>query len=397
MFGYQAGYSNTTGIRTTAIGRKALYANTTGNDNSALGHDALVNNTTGGSNTAIGSAALLSNTTASNNTAVGYQAAYTQSNAFAAGVTAVGYLAGYSNDTGPQLFVGGESGYATTTGESNTALGAYRTLYANTTGAYNVAVGREALRNNTTASQNTAMGYQAGFSNNIGVQNTFIGGRSGYSNTTSSDNTYLGWQAGYSRTGSGNTAVGQYAGRNGTTGVDNTLIGRNAGYKITTGSNNTVLGMYDGNQNNLDIRTLSNNIVLSDGDGVPRMHYHDAYNAWNAYGGDNALRIGMDHDVYISLADNSTVALTDAMCGATLVCVYERANGDGAVYWANYRVGTYLQQAMAVSYGFTTTSGNAGTINLYKSSASHTLTLENKTGTTLTFCVSLFGSALMKT
>ena len=32
-------------------------------------------------------------------------------------------------------------------------------------------------------------------------------------------------------------------------------------------SNNTIIGSYNGNQNGLDIRTSSNNIVLSDGDG----------------------------------------------------------------------------------------------------------------------------------
>jgi hypothetical protein len=36
---------------------------------------------------------------------------------------------------------------------------------------------------------------------------------------------------------------------------------------MTTGSKNTVLGAYSGNQGGLDIRTSSNNIVLSDGDG----------------------------------------------------------------------------------------------------------------------------------
>ena len=40
---------------------------------------------------------------------------------------------------------------------------------------------------------------------------------------------------------------------------------------MTTGSKNTIIGSYNGNQNSLDIRTSSNNIVLSDGDGNPRI------------------------------------------------------------------------------------------------------------------------------
>jgi hypothetical protein len=45
----------------------------------------------------------------------------------------------------------------------------------------------------------------------------------------------------------------------------------NAGFYVTTGSKNTIVGQYTGNQHGLDIRTSSNNIVLSDGDGNPRM------------------------------------------------------------------------------------------------------------------------------
>jgi hypothetical protein len=63
-----------------------------------------------------------------------------------------------------------------------------------------------------------------------------------------------------------------------TTGVNNTFVGGanpasayGAGGAITTGSKNTIIGRYDGNQGGLDIRTSSNNIVLSDGDGNPRL------------------------------------------------------------------------------------------------------------------------------
>jgi hypothetical protein len=97
----------------------------------------------------------------------------------------------------------------------------------------------QALRYNTTASNNTAVGYQAG-----------------YSGTTAFNNAYFGIQAGYSST----------------TGQQNTFIGRNSGYHVTTGSKNTILGCYTGNAGGLDIRTSSNNIVLSDGDGNPRVN-----------------------------------------------------------------------------------------------------------------------------
>lgn len=57
------------------------------------------------------------------------------------------------------------------------------------------------------------------------------------------------------------------------TGTDNTLVGNGAGSSVTTGTRNTILGRYNGNQGGLDIRTASNYIVLSDGDGNPRGYW----------------------------------------------------------------------------------------------------------------------------
>ena len=263
--GYQAGYSNTTGTRNTFIGLQSGYDNTTGTDNSVLGDNAAQNLTSGSYNVAVGRSALNNNTTASNNTAVGYQAAYTQSHTNASGVTAVGYRAGYSNNTGPQLFVGREAGYNTTTGESNTAVGAYRPLYSNTTGAYNVALGRQALYSSTTASYNTAVGYQAGYSNTTGAENVLIGAFAGFAGTTATRNTFIGQNAGYNTTGSYNTFIGRKS------------DGGGAGQYVTTGTKNTIIGGYNGNQGGLDIRTSSNNIVLSDGDGNPRVWHQGSY------------------------------------------------------------------------------------------------------------------------
>jgi len=128
-------------------------------------------------------------------------------------------------------------------------------MVTNSTGTLNVATGGSALRLNTTGSSNTAVGVSALFSN-----------------TTASSNTALGYVALYSnQTGASNTAVGRSA-LYATTGGLNTAIGENAGGAITTGTKNTILGRYNGNQGGLDIRTSSNRIVLSDGDGNPAMY-----------------------------------------------------------------------------------------------------------------------------
>jgi len=65
--------------------------------------------------------------------------------------------------------------------------------------------------------------------------------------------------------------VGHGAGQN-TNSDKNTFIGRTAGYNVTSGAKNTIIGRFNGNENGLDIRTSSNNVVLSDGDGNVRLY-----------------------------------------------------------------------------------------------------------------------------
>ena len=265
------GSGNLTGGSNTAIGREASFSNTSGQHNVALGQSANYAITTGTSNVGVGSQALRFTTTADNNTAVGYQAVYTNttgtanvglgayalySNTTASSNTAVGYQAALDNTTGSALVaLGNRSLYENTTGTSNVAAGS-SSLRTNTTGNYNTALGDSALRLNTTASQNNAVGYQAGYSNTTGGSNNIIGWNSGYANSTGTNNTFIGNTAGYSATSSYNT-----------------FVGRDSGYYVTSGQKNTILGAYTGNQGGLDIRTSSNNIVLSDGDGNPRGHF----------------------------------------------------------------------------------------------------------------------------
>ena len=158
-------------------------------------------------------------------------------------------------------------------------------LYANTTGGSNARRGLNALYSltgnnvamataNTTASNNTAVGYQALYAS-TGASNTSVGWKSGDANTSGYENVFLGTAAGTANTtGIRNLYVGNNAGELATTGSNNTFVGANGtagscGGAMTTGSKNTILGGYTGNQGGLDIRTSSNNIVLSDGDGVP--------------------------------------------------------------------------------------------------------------------------------
>ena len=124
---------------------------------------------------------------------------------------------------------------------------------------FTTSLGSGALVSNTSGTSNTAVGYQAGYSNTTGITNTFVGSKAGYSTTTNSYNTF----------------IGEYAGYN-TTSAQNTFVGEGCAYLVTSGAKNTVIGRYDGNQGGLNLTTSSNYIVLSDGDGNPRMWMNTA-------------------------------------------------------------------------------------------------------------------------
>ena len=193
----------------------------------------------------------------STNTAVGGGFAALGQNSTGTYNAGFGYNAGYTNLTGSyNSYFGAQAGNGNVGSQSySTGLGAYA-LSNISTGANNTAVGAYALQANTTGSNNTAVGYQAGYSQATGAStpqyNTYLGHSSGYSNTTASGAVFAGFQAGYYSTG-----------------AYNCFLGYGSGSLVTTGSKNTILGAYSGNQGGLDIRTLNNFIVLSDGDGNP--------------------------------------------------------------------------------------------------------------------------------
>ena len=275
--------ANTSGQQNASLGAYSLDANTTGSYNAGFGQSSLGSNTTGSQNTALGRGALSANTTASNNTAVGYQAGLSVTTGV--NITLMGSGAGDSVTTGNSSAAFGYGALASvTTNDNNTAIGTlsmqnstganntavgYTALRAAGSGSSNVAVGYESLLSNTTASNNTAVGYQALLSNTTGTANTAVGLNALDANQTSNSNTAVGKAAGSSTTGAAGTYIGAQAGQN-TDSVSNTFIGCSSGEVITTGQKNTLLGRFNGNENGLDIRTSSNNIVLSDGDGNPR-------------------------------------------------------------------------------------------------------------------------------
>jgi hypothetical protein len=198
-------------------------------------------------------------------------------------------------------------------------------LANNTSGSFNTAFGTNALFGNTTASNNTAVGYQAG-----------------YSNTTGTGNVYVGEQAGYSTTSSYNTLVGEAAGNTVTSGQKNTFVGNNSGGGMTTGSNNTIIGTFDGNYGGLDIRTSSNNIVLSDGSRNPRVWVNSSGNllVGSTYDGFNSRQTN-----YFSGTGAEQIGLSLHTGGGSGVIFEQFVNSSGS------RIGSVSQSGTsAVAY-----------------------------------------------
>jgi hypothetical protein len=175
--------------------------------------------------------------------------------------------------------MGSNTAIALNDADFNTAIG-QQALLQDTKGNRTTAIGHGALGTqnftSSTDSHNTGVGFSAGAAVTTGTKNTLIGSATGDGITTGGRNTAVGYTAlgGAVDDGQYNTCVGADAGLV-TTGDQNTFVGSydpstgGSGAEVTSGSKNTILGAFNGNQSNLDIRTSSNNIVLSDGDGFP--------------------------------------------------------------------------------------------------------------------------------
>jgi hypothetical protein len=288
------------------------------------------------SNTAVGTSAGGSNTTGVENSYFGYLAANGTTGSYNVGVGAYATQGSGSYNTG----LGNSSLASNSTGTQNTGSG-YRSLWNNTTGSYNTALGNQALLSNTTASNNTAVGYQAGYTNSTGVVLSAFGYRAGYSYNTNGTET------------NGSAFFGSQAGYSVTSGFNNNFFGGSAGYSMTTGSKNTIIGAYSGNQGGLDIRTASNYIVLSDGDGNPNA-YCDNLGRWNfGVGGTSSSNTGQ---VRINGASGSGLGwFIDGLNNGTrtnLIGNYSQIAGGTATWLtlSNTGGGVYLNGATATSW-----------------------------------------------
>lgn len=283
--------ANSIGQENTALGNQALRDNTTGSFNTGLGSVALINNTVGHNNIGIGFYALASNKAGNSGIAIGNSAQFNANptttlflntnisigtNALWGSTTpanntglhnnVIGFSTMYNNSSGTRNnTLGTESLYNNTTGSANIAIG-YRALYNNTTksgntavgdstlynnglgaivaddGAFNTAIGSNALKSNTTGWWGTAVGYQALMKNTTGRFNTAVGYKALFENVTGSANAAFGESALTKTTSGGNAAFGVQALPNLTTGQINLALGWRAGFTNENGERNIFIG-----------------------------------------------------------------------------------------------------------------------------------------------------------
>ncbi|MCB0464715.1 MAG: hypothetical protein KDC78_03425 [Aequorivita sp.] len=165
----------------------------------------------------------------------------------------------FTNTTGAyNIGIGRNALLSLNGGFSNVAVG-FESMY-NTTGSANIGIGFHTLFTNTTGNDNVAIGYDTMYLNTTGNQNTAVGSYSLRSNTTGFFNNAFGrFSMENNTTGAGNTALGFESLRNNTTGNDNTSIGNGSGVNIN-GSNNVFLGFQAGSSTTSN--TNSGNIII---------------------------------------------------------------------------------------------------------------------------------------
>ena len=304
--GHSALFSNIGGLRNTAIGAFAL-SNTTGYRNTSTGNSSLLSTTIGNDNTANGDTSLYSNTTGNYNTGIGASAGYWITSG--SKNTILGSYDGNENgldirtsnnnvvlsdgDGNIRFYANssGNVGLGTTNPQGTLQVGTGITMYGSTgiisaTTFYGNLVGSITDATNLTggyanASQLNVSGVatisqgriQADGSSNLRFGNLAAGSGSGR-NIAIGDQVLYSLSSGQGR----NIGIGELSYYDTTSGQYNIGLGIQAGQKITTGNYNVILGAYDGNSGGLDIRTLSNNVVIADGQGNIRQYINSSGN-----------------------------------------------------------------------------------------------------------------------
>jgi hypothetical protein len=250
---------------------------------------------------------------------------------------------------------------------SNILIGNSSTLYRNTSGNSNIAIGNAVLSNNGAASSNVAIGNSAG--TNLTSNNNVIIGQSAAANslTGNGSNVIIGTQAMFNGSGGNNVAIGYQANQNNTgnynvgvgvstisqggNGSNNAAVGFNSMFNIANGSNNTAIGYqsgkYAGSGSSFG-NTTSNNSIYIGYDVRP-----------SANGNTNEIIIAGYNGISssIGLGSNTTVIGNNATISSGI--------------WGNLVIGGNLITGSATGSGYTMTiAAPAQSGSLYVSGSS---------------------------
>ena len=202
----------------------------------------------------------------------------------------------------------------------------------------NTAFGVTALASNTSGNAVTAIGYQAGNANTDSSHNTYIGNQSGRI-ATGANNTFVGSGTGQANIGGAqNTFLGTFAGYDVTTGTYNTLVGYNVGRGLTTGNYNTIIG---GDVTGLST-SLSNTIILADGQGNQRLYINSSGNVGIGTTSPNA-RLDVNGPTIITGSLTVTQGITGSLLGTASL----------ATTASNALTASFVQNAISASFAST--------------------------------------------
>jgi hypothetical protein len=90
----------------------------------------------------------------------------------------------------------------------------------------------------------------------------------------------------------------------------------------------------------------------------------------------------------ITLAGGASIDLSTSVAGGAVVSVYAQGSGNGGLFWVNY------SETVTKLVGNGEATDTGGDFAVYKSAASHTSTLKNKSGSSQTFSVAVLSGAL---
>ncbi len=277
------------------------------------------------------------------------------------GVITMGGVPFVSNPGVQNSFFGASAGAPfTTTAFANTAVG-FDTLFSDTNGGDNTAVGDSALKFNTTGGSNVAVGETALFSNTEGAGNTALGTSALVTNKFGSNNVALG-QGALSATfsGNGNTAVGTNSGQQ-TPGDLNTFLGSGAsqataglftnataiGANSVVGASNTlVLGSI------LGVNNATSGVRVGIGTSTPRSTLELSVSATDPNGFSPVLSLtGQTAGAIPSIDFNSVPPPNSAFSQARITAFAPGLNGPAYAMNFDLTNGTSITNVMQLSAG----------------------------------------------